>query len=144
MNVARLLEIRRLQISVRRSLPDGFERIIRNAFDADRHASQFNIARVTFAPDFPDSFGGNPRSGNQYLLNLLFADDLGQRTVSTKNPKTMNQFAVLARVVINETDGSVTKLAIVEQFAQQQFAGIPGAINKHAMTSFATNHRDHL
>jgi hypothetical protein len=73
----------------------------------DRHASQFNIARVASLQISPIR-SAEIRGVKSYLLNLLFADDLSKRTVSTKNAKPMNQFAMLARVVIDETDGSVT------------------------------------
>src|SRR5215475_1253986 len=107
-------ELAVLRISVRRYLCDGHERVIGNSFDPNRHSSQFDMARVAFAPDFGNSFVGNSRRGNQHLLDLLFTDDFGEQSVPAKNPKSMNEFSMLVRIVIHETDWSIAKLTIVE------------------------------
>src|SRR5262245_7593954 len=74
----------------------------------------------------------------------MFADDICQASVAPEDAKAMNEFSVLAWIVIHEANRSITQLAIVEQLAQQQFAGVAGAIDKDAAAIGGGPVRQHL
>ena len=56
----------------------------------------------------------------------------------------MDYLSLLLRIVVHETNRSITELAIVQQFPQQQLSGVAGSINQNAPAVSGAHRRQDL
>src|SRR5216684_7010745 len=119
-----------LQIAVPRGPGDRRQPGIVKILNSDRHSLHFNIVSFTFALNLTGALGGKPRSRNEYLLDPLLVNDFFQQAVAAENPEAVNHFALLQRIVVHKTNRRATQLAVVQQLAQQEFAGVAGSVDQ--------------
>src|SRR2546423_7338452 len=62
----------------------------------------------------------------------MFANYSVQHAITAEHRKAVNDFAAFRWIVVHETNRSTIEFAIVDEFAQQQLAGISSAINQRA------------
>ena len=61
----------------------------------------------------------------------MLVNNFLEQAVAAENPKAVDHFALLHRIVVHETNRRTAQVAIVDQLPQQQFAGVAGSVDQN-------------